>query len=70
MEKKTFFMVWVENGYPPRFRHSTYESALTEAKRLSEKLQLKAFVLQAVTEVKKVNIQITDLRNCSDELPF
>lgn len=68
MNTPTFYMVFVENGHNPTCKHATYELALTEAKRLSEALKMKAYVLQALTKVEKVQFEITQLIN--DELPF
>ena len=46
----TFFLVWRDGGYPPRFRHETKAKAVAEAERLArEKPGETFYVLQALT---------------------
>lgn len=45
MEK--FWMVYLENGNCPTFRHSSAESAVKEAERLTRRTGRRAFVLES-----------------------
>lgn len=69
MSKETFYMLYAENQAMPTFKHTTYDSALTEAKRLSETLQLKIFILEARQSIKSTKFEIITLQK-EDELPF
>ena len=50
-EKETFWMCYAEGHESPKFKHCTMESASQEAERLTEKLGVPVYVLQAVEEV-------------------
>ena len=41
----TFFMIYLEGGGSPTYRHETIESAEAEAKRLSQKFGRPAYIL-------------------------
>lgn len=69
MRQLSFWMLYAENGNAPTFKHPTYESALIEARRLSEKLSVPVYVLHARQKVEKVAFLTTTLIN-NDELPF
>ena len=69
MNEQTFYMVFVEGGNAPTYRHSSYELALAEAKRLSSTLQKKAWVLEAISRVQKIEFEVTPLVS-RDDLPF
>ena len=43
-----FFMVYVEGEHTPAYKHSDLTSAETEAKRLAESLNRKAYVLCSI----------------------
>lgn len=69
--KQTFYMVYVDQQLSPTHRHATYNLALEEAKRLSEKTGYAAWVLEAVTKIQKIHFQIEELVDRTpDTLPF
>lgn len=55
--EKEFYMVYVDGQNSPTYKHDTKESAETEAKRLSEKLGKKAFVLESKSEFINTKIE-------------
>ena len=69
MTKETFYMLYAEHCDTPTFKHTTYESALTEAKRITVTLKVPVYILEARQRVSKVEYTITDLTK-EDELPF
>ena len=69
--KKQFYMVYLEEGRTPVFKHESYESALKEARRLAKEFERKAYVLGTITSVelslfKEECVAVTQL----EELPF
>lgn len=46
--EKPFFMVFVEGGNSPTFKHQFRENAATEAKRLTQLTSKKTYVLKTV----------------------
>lgn len=64
----SFFMVFVENGCTPTYKHSDFESAQTEAKRLTETTGKPTYVLQSVLKVELSKFNLTPM-SC-DNLPF
>lgn len=52
MNKKQFYMVYLEEGRTPVFKHESYESALKEARRLAKEHERKAYVLGTITSVE------------------
>ena len=71
MATQPFFMVFLEGGSPPSFKHQTLLSAETEAKRLSKQLGKKAFVLCSLKSFEVVEFSVEDCRPDSlDALPF
>lgn len=64
---KKIFLVYLENERAPLFVHVTYESAITEAKRLAKAHNKKAYVLMSIATVKLNEFEIEYL---GDELPF
>ena len=70
MENNYFFMVYVENGLTPTYKHETLASAEIEAKRLSKKLGQKAFVLCTIKSFEVNEFTISDCRPGTEELPF
>lgn len=71
MENK-FYMVFVEGGGSPTYRHQTYKSAEDEAKRLATLTSKKTFVLGTIMQVEEIKY---NLKNCSvveliPDLPF
>jgi hypothetical protein len=69
MVNQSFFMVYVENGSTPTYKHETLASAETEAKRLSKRLGQKAFVLCTLKSFQITEFTINDCRP-ELELPF
>lgn len=43
MKGKEFFMVFMEDGHNPTYKHETYDSAINEAKRLSRTYKKKTW---------------------------
>lgn len=70
MKGQSFFMVFLENGNDPTFRHNTLEGAEKEAKRLTELTGRKSWVL---CSIKSISVpQKFTIEDCSPELdlPF
>ncbi|MDP3443095.1 MAG: hypothetical protein Q8T08_09585, partial [Ignavibacteria bacterium] len=70
MSKEVFFMVYLENERTPTYKHSTLESAETEAKRLSKLNRKKAFVLCSLKSFEIIEFTVEDCRPDVDDLPF
>jgi hypothetical protein len=70
MSKEVFFMVYLENERTPAYKHTTLDSAETEAKRLSKQFNKKAFVLCTLKSFEIVEFTIEDCRPDSNDLPF
>ena len=70
MSKQVFFMVYLENERTPTYKHTTLESAETEAKRLSKLYGKKAFVLCSLKSFEIVEFKVEDCRPDDDDLPF
>lgn len=68
-DNEPFFMVYLEGGSNPAFRHATLLDAEIEAKRLSQRYGKKAYILATIKAVKNYVCEITDLRP-TDDLPF
>lgn len=66
MEK--FWMVYLENGNNPTFRHNSVESAAKEAERLTRQTGRRAFVLESkqVVELSELPVKWTN----TDEEPI
>ena len=57
-----FWMVWNERGSAPRKRHTTYDSAVTEAKRLAAlQPQGKFYVMEAANLIATTTTVTTNL---------
>lgn len=68
-----FWLVWnpARNEWPPSARHGDYATALKEAERLARNNQGQQFiVLEAVARACKVDVEVTDLRPPTEEMPF
>jgi len=68
-----FWIVWSPQGQrPPRYRHDTEESAITEAARLAgERIGAQFFVLEAKSRAFNPGLTITHLAPTDDnEVPF
>lgn len=66
-----FYMVHVENGDSPTYKHDTLESAEIESKRLAKLLNRKAYVLCSIKSFEINEFDIVDCRPSKiDDLPF
>ncbi|WP_259295885.1 hypothetical protein [Bacteroides xylanisolvens] len=66
-----FFMVYVEGEHTPAYKHSDLTSAETEAKRLAESLNRKAYVLCSIKSFEVNKFMVRDCRpTLGDDLPF
>ena len=71
MKNPSFFMVFVEGGNPPNYRHETLMLAEAEAKRLTKLTGKPAYVLCSVKKIEIVEFKETDMRpDPQDDLPF
>ena len=70
MKNPTFYMVYLEDGGAPTFRHSTLLLAELEAKRLAKKHDKKAFVLCSIKSFEINEFLEKDYRPETDDLPF
>ena len=71
-EKEDFFcMVYVGGEHTPAYKHSDLTSAGTEAKRLAESLNRKAYVLCSIKSFEVNKLTVRDCRpTLGDDLPF
>ncbi len=46
-----FWLVWNDDGYPPRFRHETEADAIREAQRLASESRGKQFYILEATAI-------------------
>jgi hypothetical protein len=71
MTGTSFWLVWNESGYPPRYRHDTEDGAVREAERLARTNPGQSFyVLEAVAIRIVDSMQRINLRGGSDDVPF
>lgn len=70
MESKGFYMIYLEGGNNPTFKHSTFESADIEAKRLAKKYGRKAYILSTLKSVEIDVFKEIDCRPNDCEMPF
>ena len=70
MEKQSFFMVFAEGQKTPTFKHRDLTVAEHEARRLSEMLNVKTYVLASIKSFKCIKYEIEDCRPEGFELPF
>lgn len=72
--KETFYMVFVEGGNTPTYKHKSQESAETEAKRLARAFKKKAFVLTTVKSFEIIEFTeeecLPDNYDVKPELPW
>ena len=67
----TFYMVFVEGGNSPTYRHTSEESAEKEAKRLATLTKKKVWVLATVKSFELDFFKIEDCRPLDENgLPF
>ena len=67
--ENTFYMVYVEGEQTPTHRHGLIDTAINEAKRLTEKTGKKAYVLGTIKMVKVPEKFIVEDVNVA-EFPF
>lgn len=67
-----FYMIYLEHGGAPSYKHGTYERALEEAKRLSRTHNRKAYILKTKTSVNiKPEYDVLKMaKPDEDSLPF
>ena len=66
-----FFMVYVEGEHTQAYKHNDLTSAETEAKRLAESLNRKAYVLCSIKSFEINKFTVRDCRPApGDDLPF
>lgn len=70
MKQKVFYMIYVEGGNSPTYKHDSYESASKEAYRLAGTTGKEVFILSAVASCKKEIINIGARKPEDDDLPF
>lgn len=68
MRHESFFMVVVDGGESPKYKHPNFDSAQTEAKRLAKITGRPAYVLQSILKVELSEFVLTAM-DCN-ELPF
>lgn len=70
MSIEPFYMVYLEGGNTPAFKHNDLENAENEAKRLAKIHEKKAFVLCSIKSIEIVKFKIEDCRPYGEDLPF
>lgn len=55
-DKNAFYMLYMEGGNPPKYTHTTYESALKEAERLSNLYRNPIYILRSTEIVMRMPI--------------
>ena len=73
MNHQAYWLVWRENGDPPRAKHDTESSARTEAERLARSMRGERFtVLRSVATVFISDVSWVELpaEAAESELPF
>ncbi|MBE6337656.1 MAG: hypothetical protein E7068_02490 [Lentimicrobiaceae bacterium] len=72
--EKGFYMVFMEGGNTPAYKHAEKESAIKEARRLAETHKKKTYLLATVTSFEYDCIKIKEANPCDlrieDALPF
>lgn len=64
-----FYMIFVENGNPPSYKHNDIFSAKTEAERLARKTGKRVYVLKNIADVVVTDAQWST-NVIDDEIPF
>ena len=70
MKQTVFYMIYVEVGNSPTYKHDSYESASKEAYRLAGTTGKEVFILSAIASCKKEIINIGARKPEDDDLPF
>lgn len=65
-----FYLVWNPNGHNPQHRHTSYESAAAEAKRLAEQNRGQSFFVLAALAFAKVRDPVEFTTINRDLIPF
>lgn len=66
--KEAFWMIYVEGGGSPTFKHTTWQSVETEAKRLAQQTGKKVYILGSVVSYQINEFIVEDCR--TNDLPF
>jgi len=71
-KKQTYFyMLYMENGSAPTYKHNSLTSAENEAERLTKMTGNKVYVLTTIKSFQEKRIDVVDCRPPSDDnLPF
>lgn len=70
MSKQKFYMCYVEGGNSPTYKHTTLESATTEAKRLADVTGKEVTILEARNSVKVNKYIIESFDDVNSDFPF
>ena len=71
MKQQPFYMIYVEGGNAPTYKHETLESAQYEAKRLADKSDKKVYILCSVCSIERKQYDIVNLMpDAEPQLPF
>lgn len=70
MSKQKFYMCYVEGGNSPTYKHTTLESAITEAKRLADVTGKEVTILEARNSVKVNKYIIESFDDGKLDCPF
>jgi len=70
MKQTVFYMIYVEGGNSPTYKHDSYESASKEAYRLAGTTGKEVFILSAIASCKKEIINMGARKPEDDDLPF
>ena len=74
MEKQQpekFYMVFMEGGHTPTYKHETLEKAITEAKRLAKTHEKKTYILATIKSFELDIFKVEDVKPKEiDGLPF
>lgn len=67
-----FYMIYLDGGGAPSYKHGNYERALIEARRLSSAHNRKAYILKSKTSVETKNLydELKMGKPDEDSLPF
>lgn len=69
MEQREFYMVFLEGGNTPSYKHDSISSAIAEAKRLTELHGKKSYVLGTIKSFRLPE-KIVEEKCTVEELPF
>lgn len=72
MEDSTpFWLVWNPTGFPPKYKHSSVESAEAEAARLARcNPGQEFFVLRPVSSTEKSDLTVRRFAPADQDIPF